>query len=275
LAQYDVILSDVWGVMHDGLVAYPGANDAMTRFRAQGGTVILVSNAPNPSHFVAETLDEKGVLRSAWDRIVSSGDLTLAHVAEHGYRAAHCIGPRDRDRAFFANLQARHVPIAEAEAVICTGLADDRRETVKDYRKTLEAALDRRLPFVCGNPDLVVDVGPERLLCAGTLAAEYETMGGPVYWAGKPHPVAYATALDTAAKVRSAPIPTNRVLAIGDAVRTDLAAAHGARVDALFVASGLHAEETMVARTIDPPRLASLFAASPYPAIAAIDFLRW
>ncbi len=273
--SYDVILSDVWGVMHNGLVAYASANDAMSRFRARGGTVILVSNAPNPSHFVAKTLDEKGVMRSAWDHIVSSGDLALSHVVDRGYARVHCIGPRDRDHAFFADLTAEHVELGDAEAVVCTGLVDDRRETAADYRAHLDAAYARRLPFVCANPDLIVDVGLERLLCAGTLATEYEALGGSVYWAGKPHPVSYVTALAQATQLRGGPVAPSRVLAIGDAVRTDLASAFGAGVDALFVASGIHAEETMTDKRIDPGRLLKLLAASPYPAVAAIDYLRW
>jgi HAD superfamily hydrolase (TIGR01459 family) len=275
LEDYDVVLSDIWGVMHNGLVAYPGANDAMTRFRKRGGTVILVSNAPNPSHQVARTLDEKGVVRSAWDDIVSSGDLALRRVKEQAYSRVHCIGPLDRDRAFFSDLGLPDTPIAGADAVVCTGFVDDRRETVAQYRDRLEQAHARKLPFVCANPDLVVDVGTERLLCAGTLAAAYEALGGDVYWAGKPHPVSYATALQRAADLRGAATPLSRVLAIGDAVRTDLAAAAGASVDALFVAAGIHAEETMPTGVIDPIRLKTLFSAGAPAAIAAIDRLRW
>lgn len=272
---YDVILSDIWGVVHNGLKAYEGANDALTRFRRRGGTVVLVSNAPNPSHQVAQTLDEKGVARSAWDAIVSSGDLALRRMADKGYARVHCIGPRDRDRAFFTELQAAEVGIADADAIVCTGFIDDRRDTVGQYRDRLEQAMARRLPFVCANPDLIVDVGAERLLCAGTLAAAYEGLGGDVYWAGKPHPVSYATALQRAATLRGGEVPRRRVLAIGDAVRTDLAAAAGAGVDALFVTSGIHADETMTRGIIDPVRLATLFAPNSPPALAAIDRLRW
>ena len=272
---YDVILSDIWGVVHNGLVAWPGANDALIRFRQRGGTVVLVSNAPNPSHQVARTLDEKGVPRSAWDAIVSSGDLALRRVADESYTKVHCIGPRDRDRAFFADLRAVDTSLAEAQAIVCTGFVDDRRDTVEQYRDRLEQGLSRRLPFVCANPDLIVDVGPERLLCAGTLAAAYEALGGDVYWAGKPHPVSYATALARAAELRASSVPRARVLAIGDAVRTDLAAAAGAGVDALFVASGIHADETMTRGVIDAVRLATLFTADSPSALAAIDLLRW
>ena len=134
----------------------------------------------------------------------------------------------------------------------------------------------RGLPFICANPDLVVDVGDKRYLCAGSIAAEYERRGGSVFWAGKPHPSAYAKAFERAGELRGAEVERARVLAIGDAVRTDLAAAQGMGVDALFIASGIHSEEVLVGGEIDPGKLAALFAppASP-PAIAAMTQLRW
>ncbi len=134
----------------------------------------------------------------------------------------------------------------------------------------------RGLPFICANPDLVVDVGDKRYLCAGSIAAEYERSGGSVFWAGKPHPSAYANALERAGELRGAEVERAHVLAIGDAVRTDLAAAQGMGVDALFIASGIHSEEVLVGGEIDPGKLAALFAppASP-PAVAAMTQLRW
>src|SRR5690606_14441053 len=135
------------------------------------------------------------------------------------------------------------VAISEAEAIACTGLVDDRRETAEDYRERLEAARARRLPLVCANPDLVVHVGPDLLPCAGAIGALYEGMGGDVFWAGKPFPIAYDRALAEAASRRGRPIDPSRVLAIGDSIRTDLAAAAGAGVDALFIVTGIHRDE--------------------------------
>jgi ribonucleotide monophosphatase NagD (HAD superfamily) len=129
---------------------------------------------------------------------------------------------------------------------------------------------------VCANPDLVVDVGERRYLCAGSIAAEYERRGGPVFWAGKPHPSAYAAALKQTAGLRGAAPPPARILAIGDAVRTDLAAAQGMGVDALFIASGIHGAELLAEGAIDRNKLAALFAPEGTPpAIAAMTWLRW
>jgi HAD superfamily hydrolase (TIGR01459 family) len=275
LGRYDVVFCDVWGVIHDGHTAYATAGDALARFRARGGTVILVSNAPFPGDRVATVIDGKGVRRDAWDAIVSSGDIALRHVAEKGYARFYCIGPEPRDRALFERLSGQRTELADADAIVCSGLVHDRTETAENYRGVLEAALKRRLPFVCANPDLAVDVGPDRLLCAGAIAALYEEMGGPVFWAGKPHASAYQAATLKAAELRGAPVARDRVLAIGDAIRTDLAAAQGAGVDALFIAAGLHRHDVMEGERIVPEKLAQFFGPGASPAIAAMSYLTW
>lgn len=274
LANYDVLFCDVWGVVHDGQRAFAEANIALASFRARGGSVVLVSNAPTPADNVARVLDEKGVDRTAWDAIVSSGDLALSHIREQGWKRLHHIGPERRDRAFFSALGTPSEPISGAEAMACTGLVDDRRETAEDYRDRLKAALDRELTLVCANPDLVVHVGQELLVCAGALGALYESMGGQVFWAGKPFPVAYETALAVATRLRGADVRPEQVLAIGDSIRTDLAAAAGAGIDALFIASGIHRDEAMEGGTVSAEALSRLFTGDGPPAIGAAAALR-
>lgn len=274
IARYDVLFCDVWGVVHDGRRAFPEANVALAGFRARGGTVILVSNAPTPAANVARVLDDKGVAREAWDAIVSSGDLALSHIREQGWTRLHLIGPERRDRAFFEAVGSASVPVEAAEALACTGLVDDRRETAEHYRGRLEAARERRLALVCANPDLVVHVGPDLLPCAGAIGALYEAMGGEVFWAGKPYPISYDTALAEAARLRDETVDRGRVLAIGDSLRTDLAAAAGAGVDALFIASGIHRDEAMRDGRLEPERLAELFSGDAPTAVAAAASLR-
>lgn len=273
LAGYDILLCDVWGVVHDGRRAFDEANAALTSFRGRGGTVILVSNAPTPASNVARVLDDKGVAREAWDAIVSSGDLALDHVRAKGWRRLHHIGPERRDRAFFEALPGPSVAISEAEAMACTGLVDDRSETAEDYRERLEVALSRGLPLVCANPDLVVHVGPDLLPCAGAIGALYEAMGGEVFWAGKPFPIAYDRALAVASRLRSRPVERRRVLAIGDSIRTDLAAAASAGVDALFIVTGIHRDECVVEGKLSAEGLAMLFAGDGPGAVAAATAL--
>jgi HAD superfamily hydrolase (TIGR01459 family) len=276
LSRYDAIFCDVWGVMHNGRAAYAEAGEALARFRAAGGTVILVSNAPVPASGVERVLERTGVRRDAWDAIVSSGDIALRHIAEMRYRRLHWVGPERRDYPLYIRLGEPKAPIDEADAIVCTGLKDDRNETVEHYRELIEGGVALKLPFVCANPDLVVDVGTVRLVCAGSIAAEYERRGGEVFWAGKPHPSAYGTALQAAAELRGAEPALEKILAIGDAVRTDLAAAQGLGIDGLFVTAGIHGDAVMAEGEIDAERLAALFApAGTPPALAAMTHLRW
>ena len=275
LGRYDVLFCDIWGVVHDGRQAFPAANVALTRFRERGGTVVLVSNAPMPGETVAQVLDDKGVLREAWDAIVSSGDLALGVIRERGWKRVHGIGPGKRDGAFFAALPGRSTGIADADCIACTGLVDDRREMAEEYRPLLEQALARKLTFVCANPDLAVHVGADLLPCAGALATIYQGLGGDVIWAGKPHALAYGTAKTVAETLRKGSIASARILAIGDSVRTDLAAADGAGVDALFIVSGIHRDETMSDGCLSPEKLAQVFANGGPTAIAATVALEW
>jgi HAD superfamily hydrolase (TIGR01459 family) len=276
LTRYDVLLCDIWGVVHDGRDAYPAAGEALARFRGQGGTVILVSNVPLPGKSVERVLEKTRVRRDAWDAIVAGGDIALAHIAEKGYLRLHWVGDEGRDNALFKLVPGTNVPIAEAEAILCTGLVDDANETVADYRPLLEAALARRLPFICANPDFVVDVGEKRYLCAGSLAAEYEGMGGEVYWGGKPHLPAYKTGREKAGELRGSLPPISKVLGIGDTVRTDLGAAQALGCDALMITAGIHRDLIMKGEEIDEAGLAALFSepCAP-PAVAAMNYLRW
>lgn len=274
LGRYDVLLCDIWGVVHDGRVAIPSSNDALTRFRAGGGTVILVSNAPVPPDAVARVLDDKAVPRGAWDRIVSSGGLALNHIQSRGYRHVHRIGPADRDAPFFSGLPP-DAPLHGADVIACTGPFNDRSETAEDYRAPLVEPARRGVPLVCANPDLVVHVGDDLLPCAGAIGVVYESLGGKVIWPGKPHPIAYRTALEMAADLRGFSTRKDRVLAIGDAVRTDLAAADGAGVDAMFIASGIHRDAVLVGGRIDAEQMQAELRAGGFGATAAMLALVW
>lgn len=275
LERYRVLFCDVWGVVHDGVHAYPLATEALMRFREHGGTVVLLTNAPVPIPRVEAMLEARRVPPDAYDAIVSSGEIALAHITEKGYRAAYYIGPRARDAAFFQAARAKDAPLAQAEAVVCTGLVDDVNETVESYRDVLAEAHALKLPFVCANPDLVVDVGGKLFLCAGALADAYQHLGGEVFWAGKPHAAAYATATATTERIRSNSVAAADILVIGDAVRTDLAGAKTAGLDALFIAGGIHRHETMADGVIDPAKLAALFPPGTPTALAAMPQLAW
>lgn len=273
-AEHKVIFCDVWGVLHDGFNAYPDAGAALVEYRRSGGIVVLVSNAPVPKHRVARMLALRNVDEAAWDDIVSSGDIAIRHVEKQGYKSIYGIGPADRDAALFSALPAPLAALDDADAIVITGLNDDVSETAENYRPLLETALTRNLPMVCANPDKVVDVGGTLYLCAGAVADLYEDMGGDVFWAGKPHSSAYGTAHEIANEIAGHQIAKSDILAVGDAVRTDIKAANTYGVACLFIAGGIHRDDVMADGAIDEERLAELFASGRTAVVGAMDRLR-
>lgn len=267
----DAWISDVWGVLHDGARAHPAASEACVRFRAGGGTIVLVSNAPSTGAEVSAHLDSLGVPRAAYDAIVTSGDVTRALIAGWAGKPVHHLGP-DRYLGTFAGLDVAFAPIADAAVVVCTGLIEDEHETPDDYRDLLAAMHARRQPMICVNPDLVVERGDRLVYCAGALAAEYEKIGGEVAYAGKPHPPIYARARELIADARGSAVTPSRILAIGDGIKTDIAGAAAVGLRAIFIASALHFND---GEALDEATLAHLFAGHPAPPIAAFEALVW
>ena len=281
-ARYDVLLCDVWGVIHDGNRAFAGANEALSRFRDNGATVVLLTNAPRPNGAVAAQIEALGVVRGAYDEIVTSGDATVALIEQRGTAAFYHIGP-PRDFALFAEVERKTgskpklTRLEEASYAVCTGLFDDRTEGPDDYAQVFAALRARGLDMICANPDVVVHVGERLIFCGGALAERYEAMGGTVLYAGKPHPPIYQVALRAAETKRGGPVETSRVLAIGDALRTDIAGARGQNLASLFVTSGIHREDAQFreSREIDPAALAALLRSADQHPTAAISQLAW
>jgi HAD superfamily hydrolase (TIGR01459 family) len=272
--HYDVVLCDVWGVVHNSIVAVPSACEALARFRAQGGTVVLITNAPRPGAVVRHQLDQLKVARDVYDGIVSSGDVTRGVIAgRSGERTFH-IGP-DRDLGIFAELEVRFGSAETADYVVCTGLFDDDDEAPEDYRPLLTTLRARNLFMICANPDLVVERGDRLIYCAGALADLYHSLGGEVLYAGKPHRPIYDDALTLAAKQRGHRVALDRILAIGDSVRTDLKGAATLGVDFLFVTAGIHAEELGARDKPDAGALSAIFAAAGATPKAVMRQLAW
>jgi HAD superfamily hydrolase (TIGR01459 family) len=257
--RYDVVLSDVWGVIHNGLESFPSACEALSRFRAGGGRVALITNAPRPGEVVVRLLDRLKVPRESYDTIVSSGDVTRTVMGARRDKAVFHIGP-ERDLPIFDGLGLRFVPYEQADYVVCTGLNHDEVETPESYRELLTRLAARDLFMLCGNPDLVVERGERLVYCAGALADLYGTLGGEVLYAGKPYRPIYDLALERIGALRGGPAPLARVLAIGDSVRTDLKGASDLGVDCLFVTAGIHAEELGDRHDPDLAALNKIFA---------------
>src|SRR3954454_785268 len=271
VGRKQVLLSDIWGVVHNGLESFPEACEALHHFRRQGGTVILITNAPRPADSVQRQLRKLGVADEVYSAIVSSGDLTRHYVAEHPGGKVFWLGP-ERDNSIHRGLDVALSPLEEASYIICTGLYDDETETAEDYRPMLLRARERKLPLICANPDIVVERGDRLIYCAGAIAELYRELGGKVIFYGKPHRPIYERAMMLAAQHRGHAAPLDRVLAIGDSVRTDLAGAHGFGIECLFVTRGIHAEEFEGVDRLDPASLKELFGRPPR---ALTRELRW
>ncbi len=270
-ATADAWISDVWGVLHDGLRPYPAASAACVRFREGGGTVVLISNAPSTGAEVSAHLDSMGIPRAAYDAIVTSGDVTRVLISRFAGRSVFHLGP-DRYLGTFDGLDVTLGPIENAAAVVSTGLFEDDHETPADYVDILADIHARRLPMICANPDIVVERGDRLVYCAGALAENYTRLGGEVLYAGKPHPPIYARARELIAEARGAAIDSARILAIGDGIKTDIAGAAASGLRAIFIASALHIEG---GGTLDEATLSRLFAGHPAPPIAALAGLAW
>ena len=267
----EVILSDIWGVVHNGLEAFPVACEALHTFRQRGGTVILITNAPRPADSVQRQLQKLGVADDTYDAIVSSGDLTRDFVADHPGKKMFWIG-MERHNAVHRGLDPVIAPLEDADYIVCTGLFDDETETPEDYRDMLLQARARKLPFVCANPDIVVERGDRLIYCAGAIAELYRELGGEVIFYGKPHRPIYERAMQLAAQHRGRPAPLDRVMAIGDSVRTDLTGALGFGIDCLFVTRGIHSEEFEGIDQFDPASVKELFG---HPPRALMRELKW
>jgi HAD superfamily hydrolase (TIGR01459 family) len=267
----EVVLSDIWGVVHNGLESFPEACAALHTYRQQGGVVILITNAPRPAESVQRQLRKLGVADETYDAIVSSGDLTRHFVADHPGKKLYWVGP-ERDSSIHRGLDPVMSELDAADYIICTGLFDDETESAEDYRPMLIKALARQVPLICANPDIVVERGDRLIYCAGAIAELYRELGGEVVFYGKPHRPIYERAMALAAERRGHPAELRQVLAIGDSVRTDLAGAHGFGIDCLFVTRGIHSEDFEGIDQLDPASVKELFG---HPPRALMRELRW
>ncbi|MCX5520522.1 TIGR01459 family HAD-type hydrolase [Kaistia defluvii] len=262
-AQYRAVLCDVWGVIHNGVRSFAPACDALARYRAQGGTVVLITNAPRTSHFIVEQMGTLGVSPDCYDAIVTSGDVTRALLVERGSAKTFHVGS-EREKTLYDGLELQFVGEGDAELISCTGLFDDTVETPDDYAERFAAWHRRGLPMICANPDIVVERGDRFVWCAGSLAERYKAIGGTSYVAGKPNAPIYEAALKKAEAIRGGPIARDAVIAIGDGAPTDLRGACDQNLDVLFVTGGIHSasfgptespEATAVHRFLDEKNL--------------------
>ena len=250
---YDAILCDVWGVIRDGKGLLPPALDALKAFKAEGKPICLISNSPQRHEGLKVQLAREGAPEGLWDDVVTSGDATHAVLRGFAPGPAYKLGP-DWDDEIYEGSGLNFAPLDEATFISCTGLVDYENETVEDYQDLLREAKRRHLPMVCANPDKIVQNGDRLLPCGGALADYYESLGGEVIFAGKPHPPIYDLALNALETAGLNHRDPTRILAIGDGIETDLMGAAREGMDCLFITAGIfghQVEDNAQARDIE------------------------
>ncbi|MEJ6394049.1 TIGR01459 family HAD-type hydrolase [Gymnodinialimonas sp. 2305UL16-5] len=277
--QYDAVFCDLWGCVHNGLEPFADAIEALRAFKAKGGAVLLLTNAPRPRVPVAEQLDRIGVPRDCWDVIATSGDSARAAMLTGavGQKVWH-IGEA-HDHPFFEPMELIEnaveitcVPLDEAEGIVCTGPFDPKADT-SVMRPEFLLAKTKGLKLLCANPDIVVDRGESREWCAGALAQLYTEMGGESLYFGKPHPPIYDLARRRLTQI-GRPTPDDRILAIGDGIVTDIPGGIGENIDTLFITGGLARAETGTDTQPDPSKLARFLTDAQLEPTYSIGFLR-
>jgi HAD superfamily hydrolase (TIGR01459 family) len=240
--RYDGFVLDLWGVIHDGVNAFPHAVDTLDRLRAAGKRTLLLSNAPRTNEAVRRMMRRMGIADALYSDILTSGEAVHRALAEPpdlwwaqlGRKVFH-LGP-ERDRPILEGLPLTLVDApAEADFLLNTGPDDHRNPSdMAEFEPVLQACAAAKLKMVCGNPDLEVIRGGVRVLCAGALALRYQALGGEVRSLGKPDPAIYHPVLQQLG------MPADRVLAVGDSLRTDIAGAIGVGLAACWVLDGIH-----------------------------------
>ena len=257
--RYSVILCDIWGVVHDGVNLYPGAAERLLGWAGEGRRIILITNAPRTAEAVEQQLARIGLPRGAWHGISTSGEAGIVALEAVGAAVGFIGTPTDR-----AILEERGIPISDSNDsrhLACLGL-DGTRMDVGAYRSELEAFAARGVVMHCLNPDRMVIRGGVPEACAGAIADLYEGLGGKVLWYGKPHGTIYDHALGLAGNPDK-----SSVVAIGDALPTDVLGAARQGIDCIFVTGGIHAGEPF------PAAFAPQYGLGDWAPVAVIDSL--
>ena len=229
--SYDTFVIDLWGVIHNGVVLNANAVEVVDQLKNNSKKVVFLSNAPRPSSKVVDFLLKMNLNKKYLSNVMTSGEAAMHAINENkfGKNFFH-LGP-PRDTSLFEKQKNNKTNLEKCDFILCTGLFDDHEDDLNYYRKFLEKQISKKL--VCTNPDLTVHRGNIEELCAGSVAKVFEELGGKVIYYGKPHKEVYSKCFDE----------NERVLAIGDNLRTDIKGANNLNIDSIFITNGVHREE--------------------------------
>ena len=233
IANYDIFYIDLWGVVHNGIALHNKAIEALEEISKAKKEYILLTNAPRPNKSVQLTLEKMGMDKVIRDRVYSSGEAALSYLKKNylNQKFYHIGPPRDFD--LFIDFKKNKIKdINESSYLLCTGLFENADDSLNYYKELFKDHTDKKM--ICTNPDLIVDKGSKREMCAGSVALVFEKMGGSVVYFGKPFPEVYNQAIDNKNK---------KILSIGDNLNTDIKGANLLNYDSLIIANGIHKNE--------------------------------
>ncbi|WP_120495850.1 TIGR01459 family HAD-type hydrolase [Kiloniella sp. EL199] len=246
--DYDLFIIDLWGVLHNGIIAYPDAIECLNHLRKRKNSqVILLSNAARLSPSIAAHLAKIGIEEYMYDKLLTSGDVTANIMSSRAREQNNPIEPRyfhigpERAQPTLNACGGQEVALKDAELIICTGFFQEEAEQVEDYTGLLKSALALNLPMICANPDMIINRGGRIIPCPGTIAALYEKLGGTVERFGKPDPAIYNCVF-----AQHTQISRSRSVMIGDSLSTDIRGARQAGIDSIWIGGGIHAKDLMM-----------------------------
>ena len=231
--EYQLFYIDLWGVVHNGVSLHQEAIKTLHEITKKNKDYILLTNAPRPNHAVKSFLEKLGMEKEIRDHVFTSGEAALNYLKKNllSKNFFHVGPPRDFD-LFKDFKKAKSKSIENCDYILCTGLFDDHSEDLRDYKDLFKKSLNKKM--ICTNPDLIVDRGSKRELCAGSVAMVFEKMGGEVIYFGKPYPEVYNQSIDNKNK---------KILSIGDNLNTDIKGANLLNFDSLIISNGIHKKE--------------------------------
>ncbi len=229
--NYDTFVIDLWGVMHNGVILNSKAIEAVDFLNKNSKKIVFLSNAPRPISKVINFLLKMNMDKKYLSNVVTSGEAAMHAINQNKFgKTFFHLGP-PRDTSLFEKQKDNKTEIDKCDFILCTGLFDDYEEDLNYYKKLLEKQTSKKL--ICTNPDLIVHRGNIQELCAGSIARVFEELGGKVIYYGKPHKEVYRNCFEKG----------ERVLAIGDNLRTDIKGANNLNIDSIFITDGVHRQE--------------------------------
>ena len=231
--NYDLFYIDLWGVVHNGVNLHEKAIVVLNELLKKNKMLVLLTNAPRPNKTVQNFLEKMGMDKVLRDHVFTSGEAALNYLKKSylSKKFYHIGPPRDFD-LFYLFEKYKCEDISDGEYLLCTGLFDNHDKDLKFYKDLLEKHIAKKM--ICTNPDLIVDRGNTRELCAGSVAMVFEKMGGQVVYFGKPHSEVYNQSINNNNK---------KTLAIGDNLNTDIRGANLLNYDCLLISNGIHKDE--------------------------------